>query len=53
VIQRDQAAIIGSGNIGADPMVKLRRSPVLDVAAMVGIDSASDGLARAAAIGRR
>lgn len=49
---KTKVAIIGSGNIGTDLMIKVMRlSKVLTMGAFVGIDPESDGLKRAARLG--
>ncbi len=47
-----KVAIIGPGNIGTDLMIKvMRHGKHLQMGVLVGIDAASDGLARAARLG--
>ena len=50
--ERVKVAIIGTGNIGTDLMIKVMRlSKRLEMAAFVGIDPQSDGIERARRLG--
>jgi acetaldehyde dehydrogenase (acetylating) len=47
IVPKVKVAILGSGNIGTDLMMKLECSDVLQLTTMIGIDPESDGLRRA------
>lgn len=47
VLAKVKVAILGSGNIGTDLMIKLGRSDVLELTTVIGIDPDSDGLRQA------
>jgi acetaldehyde dehydrogenase len=46
-----KVAILGTGNIGTDLLLKLMRQNALDVALFAGVDPASSGIARARELG--
>ena len=49
--KKTPVAIIGTGNIGSDLLVKIQRSSVLECVLFTGKNSASEGIKRAASLG--
>ncbi|HEY3019863.1 MAG TPA: acetaldehyde dehydrogenase (acetylating) [Solirubrobacteraceae bacterium] len=49
--ERVRVAVLGTGNIGTDLLLKLLRRPQLEVAVFAGVDPASAGIARARSLG--
>jgi len=49
--ERVKIAVLGTGNIGTDLLLKLLRRPQLEVAMFAGVDPASAGIARAESLG--
>ena len=50
-MKKVKVAVLGSGNIGTDLMMKLSRSTVLELTTVIGIDAKSDGLKKARELG--
>lgn len=46
-----KVAVLGSGNIGTDLMLKLSKSPILELTTVIGIDPQSEGLKMARKMG--
>ena len=51
--ERVKVAVLGTGNIGTDLLLKLLRRSQLEVAVFAGVDPASAGIARAQSLGVR